>query len=223
MNKHDFDYSGHSDDSEGNSTAALIGLRAQQRFFAPPPTHYNPYATAQTGDSCVQAAHSQVQHEPLNHSAPYGWTMRPAHGHYSRLSSQHGGPLHHPTDSRASSMPNPGPVPTSYNIPPAWPRFPQHTYASPPGVQYPSSASIPTSYSGVPNQQPNVNVTGYQPYAQPPVNNSPGGLSNNAVVQGQYFRANNNNNIASPTAVSPRATRSSRRNRRSKGKRNVNQ
>lgn len=162
MDRHDFDYQQYdptrNDDSEGSSTAAVVGSRAPQSFLTPPSVYHHPHSTAQTGVPYTQAIHSQYQHEPLmNHSVPYDWQARTTSGGYRGPSHQYGGQA--PMNPNTSLMPNPGPMTTPYHVSQAWANRPQPTYVSPPGMQNPSFACIPPTYTqNVPAQPSNVNA-----------------------------------------------------------------
>lgn len=117
MDRHGFDYqqydSNQNDDSEGSSTAAVVGSRAPQSFLTPPSVYHHPHNTAQIGDPSTQAIHSQYQHEPLmNHSVPYDWTARTTSGGYRGPPYQYGG--------QTPMYPNTSLMPTSYHASQAW-------------------------------------------------------------------------------------------------------
>jgi hypothetical protein len=225
MDTFDFDqqqhYSDYSGNSEGSSTAAVVGSRAPQSSFAPPQPYQDFNAIARTVDPYNQPAQPQLQYEPLmmNHGVSDGWTTGPVPGQYNGSSYQQGGHTYHLMNPRMPFTPNPGLVPTHYNGPQAWFDPAQSMHIPQPVMYASASAFPPTNYLGVPVQSLAANVSYAPEYqSQPPVNNPSGNLSNNAVNQDQYPQANNNENMVGPAPVLPEATTSSGRNRRGKGK-----
>lgn len=225
MDGRDFDhqqhYSDYSGDSEGSSTAAVVGSRAAQPSFAPQQPYQDFRATPRAGDPpYIQPARSQVQYEPfIDHGEPNGWTTGPVPGQYNGSSYQQGGHVQHPMNPRMPFMLNTGPIPTHYNGPEAWFDPSQSMHIPPPTMYAAASAFPPTNYSGVSVQPMAANVpyaTEYQ--SQPPMDNPSGNLSNNAIDQAQYPQVNNNENIVGPAPVLAEATTSSGRNRRGKGR-----
>ena len=219
MDRHGFDYqqydSNQNDDSEGSSTAAVVGSRAPQSFLTPPSVYHHPHNTAQIGDPSTQAIHSQYQHEPLmNHSVPYDWTARTTSGGYRGPPYQYGG--------QTPMYPNTSLMPTSYHASQAWANRPQPTYVSPPGTQNPSFACIPPTYiQNVPGQPSNVNAlypAEYQRYPQQPPQKDQPSLSDTAIDQAQYPQVNNNETTVNPTPIAPGATRPPKKNHHHRGK-----
>jgi len=228
MDRHDFDYQQynprHIDDSETSSTAAVVGSWTPHPRLAPSSVYQNPHTTAQTGGSYIQATYPQHQQEPLmNHSVSYGWNTRPASGGYHGPSYQHGGHVQHLMSEGAPFMPSSGPIPTPHNRPQAWVDPAQSMQIHPPAMYAPAPTLVPTNYSSVPIQPPNVNTlhpAGYPSYLQPPANPPPGDLSINAIDQVRYPQVNNNENIGNPTSIAAGATRPHKKSRRGNGRGN---
>lgn len=210
----------YTDVSSSSSTAAVVGSRAPQSSFDPQQSYQDFHATARTAGPYSQPARPQLQYEPfMNQGGPDGWTTGPAPEPYNRSYYQQGGYTQHPMNPRVSFMPNPAPILTPHNSSHAWLDPAQSMYIPQPVMYAPAPALQPTSYSSVPVQPLAANVPHPPEYqSQPPVNIPSGDISTNAVDQGNYPQANNNENIAVPAPVSSGGTGSSRKNRRGKGK-----
>jgi hypothetical protein len=225
IDRHDFDhqqhYSNYSDDSEDSSTAALVGSRAPQSSFVPQQPYHDFHATPRAGDPYIQPVRSQLQHEPsMNHGRSYSWGTEPVPGPCNGLSHQHDSRTHHTTNPHVPFMPNPGSIPTHYNSSQAWFNPARSMNIPPPTMYAPASTFWPRDYSSIPTQPLGAttpHAAENHSHHQPPANDPPGGLSNNAIDQDHYSRLNNEN-IANPMPGPPRATRSPRRSRRRKGK-----
>lgn len=97
LDRHQQQNPDYSEDSEGSSTAAVVGSRTSQPSFALPQPQHNAYATAQTSDPYIQSARPQLQQEPpINHGVTYSWTTGLVPEQYYGSTNQHGGHVHHP-------------------------------------------------------------------------------------------------------------------------------
>ncbi|KAM0704845.1 hypothetical protein Q7P35_007631 [Cladosporium inversicolor] len=179
--RHDIDHQqyhlDYSEDSEGSSTAAVVGSRIADSVFAPQQARQNHYATTQTSDPCIQPARPQLQQvPPIDHGVTYSWTTGLVPEQYYGSSYQHGGHVHRPM---AAHMNDPyirparsqhqhelpvdhgvthswttGPAPGGYNAfsyqQGGHTQHPLNLHASAPSVPNMNSGPVPTSYNNRP-------------------------------------------------------------------------